>query len=256
MKKNVLTVSVGLLSAFLLSSCMDDGNVIHVSYGVIKHVISEHNYEILTDKGNTLAVTKSYNNIAIENDKRVLVSYEILSDREKSKKIYEVQVNGFYYLLSKPLVKESFILEQEEARRDSIGNDPFLQVNAWFGGDFINIDFEMLYGHTASKKHLINLVYDDTRAAADTIFLALHHNAYGETPGKGILLYKEWGSCSFQLSDLLPEGVTSRPVKLMWTEYEHNFEVKECSDEGVFRKGSTDDGYTNHAKRINFIEVH
>jgi hypothetical protein len=236
MKKNVLIACLGVLSVFLFFSCLDD-DYIYVSYGVIQNVTSKDNYEILTDKGNTLVVTKSYTSATIEDGKRILANYEILSDKDKSKKVYEVKVNGFYHLLSKPLVNESFILEDEEARRDSIGNDPFYAVDSWFGGDYLNIDLNLYYSKISDKKHMINLIYDDTRSTADTIYLALRHNAYGEIPGEGHSLYRDWGRCSFQIADLLPEGVTSKPVKLMWIQYGHNYEITECYDTGVFKKG-------------------
>jgi hypothetical protein len=217
---------------------MKDNDDIYVSYGVIQNVTSKDNYEILTDKGNTLVVTKSYTSATIEDGKRVLANYEILSDKDKSKKMYEVKVNGFYQLLSKPLVNESFILENEKARRDSIGNDPFYGIDAWFGGDYLNIDFNLYYLKGSSKKHLINLIYDDTRSIADTIYLTLRHNAYSEIPGTGSPLYSSWGRCSFRIVDLLPEGVTSKPVKLMWHQYDYSCEVMECFDTGVFKKGN------------------
>ncbi|MDR1524375.1 MAG: hypothetical protein LBS79_03820 [Tannerella sp.] len=257
MKRNILNLGFGLLSVFLFFSCVDENDDIYVSYGVIRNVTSGNNYEILTDKGNTLAVTKSYTSQDIEDDKRVLVNYEILSDKDKSKKIYEVQVNGFYQLLSKPLVNESFILQDEDARRDSIGNDPFIRINSRFGGDYLNIDFELFHSQHVDKKHMINLIYDDTRASADTVYLTLRHNAYGEVIGKGgVYLYEAWGRCSFKISDLLPEGVTSKPVKLTWTQYGHNYEAKEYSDSGVFKKnGNVGDDYVMKAMLNDFIEV-
>ncbi|MDR0574541.1 MAG: hypothetical protein LBG96_11020 [Tannerella sp.] len=242
MKGNVLNLGLGLLSAFLFFSCLsDDDDDVYVSYGVIQNVHSAGNYEILTDKGNTLVVTKTYTTETIEEDKRVLVNYEILSDKDKSRNIYEVRVNGFYNLLSKPLVNESFILQDEEARRDSIGNDPFSHIYAVFGGNFINIDFEVWHLQSSNEKHMINLVYDDTRAGADTIYLTLYHNAYGEVPGKVLSLYRGTGRSSFKISDLLPEGVSAKPVKLTWTQYGSNYEPQVYSDSGTFKLGNASD---------------
>jgi hypothetical protein len=205
-------------------------------------MVSKNNYEILTDKGNTLIVAKSGTNQAIEEGKRVLVNFEILSDKGKSKKEYEVEVNGFYYLLSKPLVRESFILQDEASRRDSIGNDPFIGIHAWFGGDYLNINIETFYDELSSTKHLINLVYDDTRASTDTLYLTLHQNAYGEFPAYNnrVYLRKGFARCSFKLSDILPVGVDEMPVKLMWKEYCYNLEVADLFDTGIFKKGSYD----------------
>ena len=242
MKRKFFILSFGLLSVFLLSSCLDNDFVdYYVSYGVIQNVNSKNDYEILTDKGNTLVVTKSYSSQSIEEGKRVLVNYEILSDDKKNKKIYEVKVNIFYSLLAKPLIDESFILQNEEFYRDSIGNDPFNSISARFGGEYINIDFEVFHSQYSNKKHMINLVYDDLRADADTIYLSLYHNAYGEIPGKEQGLVLGYGKSSFKIADLLPEGVTSKHVRLTWTEYQsYGHDPKVYSKTGVFKLGNND----------------
>ena len=252
MKKSVFYLGLGLLSIFMLFSCLNDNDDVYVSYGVIRNVNSANDYEILTDKGNTLKVLKSHTSQTVENDKRVLVNYEILSDKNQNKMIYDVSVNGFYQLLSKPVVNESFILLNEESRRDSIGNDPFYQIHAAFGGDYINIDFEVWYRQYSDVKHLINLVYDDLRAASDTIYLTLYHNAYGEVPGKNLYLNKGVGRSSFKISDLLPPGVTSKPVKLTWTEYTYNNESRERSGTAIFKLGEKSDSRVRFAQQIGF----
>ena len=224
MKKTVFNLIPVMLSFVVFFSCLKDNDDVFVAYGIIRNVTSASNYEILTDKGNTLVVTKSHTSQTIENDKRVLVNFEVLSEKEKNKKKYEVMVNGFYNLVSKPVIDESFILQDEETRRDSIGNDPVNWISAAFGGNFINIDFEVWHVQFSNVKHLINLVYDDTRADADTIYLTFHHNAYDEIPGRNLNLQKGLGRSSFKISDLLPDGVTSKPVQLTWTVYRNNFE--------------------------------
>jgi hypothetical protein len=260
MKKFVFYLGFGLLSLSIFLSCLKDENDIFVSYGVIRNVISDNNYEILTDKGNTLKVLKSFTRQEIENDKRVLVNYEILSDKEKNKQVYDVSVNGFYNLLSKPVVFESFIKENEQERRDSIGNDPFNRIGWAFGGNYINIDFEIMYVTNSGIKHMINLVYDDLRADADTIYLTLYQNAYGETWKNKSSLQKGVGRSSFLISDLLPSGVSSKPVKITWTEYFSNNESRVCSDSGLFnlQENSTNESFDRLAQHIGFdssIEV-
>jgi len=241
MKRNVLFVCLGLMSLFVFVACLGDNEEVYVSYGVIRNVNSSNDYEILTDKGNTLKVSKSYTDQTVENDKRVLVNFEVLSDKDRNKHIYEVQVNGFYNLLSKDVVYESFIVEDEQVRRDSIGNDPFINIAAAFGGNYINIDFSLYYKYNSDVKHLINLVYDDTQATADTIYLTLYHNAYGEVPGNNLNLRDGVGRSSFLISDLLPQGVTSKPVKLTWTEYNNHNEPVVRSKSRTFKLDDTSD---------------
>jgi hypothetical protein len=255
MNKYIIYLSFVVFSLFACFSCFsDEQDEAYVSYGVIRNAVSSTNYQILTDKGNTLDVVESPAVEGIQNGKRVLVNFEIKSDKEASKKVYDVKVNGFYNLLSKPIVNESFILENENVRRDSIGNDPFLSVYAWFGGDYININFEALFADS-NTKHLINLVYDDTRPSSDTLFLTLRQNSYGEIPAyNDMYLYTGTGRCSFQLSNLLPEGVGSMPVKLSWTEYTRYYNVVERYDTGVFNSGANT-GYEKSDPRTKYEAV-
>ena len=248
MKRKVFNLGLGLLSCFIFFSCLEDGADIYVSYGVIKNVSSSNNYEIITDKGNTLVVTRSNASQDIENDKRVLVNFEILSDKDKSKNLYEIKVNGFYNLLSKPLINESFILQDEEVRRDSIGDDPYNAISARFGGDYINIDFEIFHSQRQDNSHLINLVYDDTRVDADTIYIRLYHNAFDEIPEKGLNLYRGYGRCSYKISELLPQDVNSKAVQLTWTEYDRDMKPVERSRTGVFKKGEMTDSERNFTR--------
>jgi len=251
-KRNLLNLGFGLLSVFLLFSCLDDsGDDVYVSYGVIQNVNSSNDYEIFTDNGNTLVVTKSQTTQEIEEGKRVLVSFGILSDENKSKNMYEVRVNGFYFLLSKPVVNESFILQDEEHRRDSIGNDPFNAIRTWYGGDFVNIDFEVFHSPDMNKKHMVNLIYDDVRVDTDTIYLTLRHNAFGEVPGKVNGLYRGIGRCSFKVADLLPQGITSMPIKITWTEYDgggYGNVAKERSKSEVFKLGASENENKSFSK--------
>jgi hypothetical protein len=255
MKKYIINNSFILLLAIISGfACRDEKEETYVSYGVIQNAVSSTDYQILTDKGNTLNVSESYSEQEIVDGKRVLVNFEIKSDKEASKKEYNVKVNGFYTLLSKPLVNESFILADEQTRRDSIGNDAFLGVYAWFGGDYININFEAFFANS-NTKHLINLVYDDTREASDTLYLTLCQNSYGEIPAyNDMYLYKGTGRCSFRLTDLLPEGSSSAPVKLSWREYRPYYDVVERYDTGVFRPGFTS-GYEKTAPQSRYEAV-
>jgi len=247
MKRNFLNLCLVVLSVFVFFSCLDETDDIYVSYGVLQNVNNSNDYEILTDKGNTLVVTKSFTGQKIENDKRVLVNFEILSDKDKNKNVFEIKVNGFYSLLSKPMVSESHILQNEGVRRDSIGNDPFVDIAARFSGDFLNIDFELFYEQGSNKKHMINLVYDDTRESTDTLYLRLYHNAYGEVPGKGLYLYRGYGRSSFKISDLVANA-SSKPVNLTWTEFNSNLEPIERSKTVVFNP----DGGKSFERSVGF----
>jgi len=251
MKKYFKLLSLWLLCVGTFVSCLEDDDDAYVSYGVIKNVNSPQDYQILTDKGNTLIVTRSNTSQTIENGKRVLACFELVSDKDKGKGVYEVNVQGFYNLLSKPLVNESFIRANEGERRDSIGNDPFINVFAWFGGEYININFEAYFAEFSSVQHLINLVYDDTRSSSDTIYLTLKQNAYGEVRTyNDMRLVKGLGRCSFKLSDLLPEGADSKPIRLSWSEYGYYDEAVDRYDTGVFKRNNYSEYEKTSAQKL------
>lgn len=57
-----------------------------------------------------------------------------------------------------------------------------LQVkDAWFGGGYLNIRLGLEYNPSSNTPHLVNVVYDDVKSTADTVFLTLRHNAFADT---------------------------------------------------------------------------
>ena len=135
-------------------------------------------------------------------------------------------------------VKQSFIHENEGVRQDSIGNDPINVQEAWFGGRYLNVEFRIPVKDGSKEKHFINLVQDDVVAHHDTVYVTLRHNAYGEKPGTGNDRGNfSWGRgrVSFDLTSIVPEGQTSVPVKLLWTEYGKNAsETVRREDSGTY----------------------
>ena len=61
---------------------------------------------------------------------------------------------------------------------------------------------------------MINLVWDDTRPATDSVYLELRHNAMGEVEGNGRYVVSDTGLASFRIADLVPEGEESIDIKL------------------------------------------
>ena len=60
-----------------------------------------------------------------------------------------------------PIVRKSFLLEDDPHRSDSIGHDLIRVVTAAFSGNYINIGFEY-FRYENGQPHMINLVWDDT----------------------------------------------------------------------------------------------
>ena len=98
-------------------------------------------------------------------------------------------------------------------RGDSIGHDLIRVVTAAFSGNYINIGFEY-FRYENGQPHMINLVWDDTRPATDSVYLELRHNAMGEVEGNGRYVVSDTGLASFRIADLVPEGEESIDIKL------------------------------------------
>lgn len=231
--KRLLKISLvlGLLVAGFSGCNDDDGYSLDkfwISYGVIESSDDDYvrDYTIRLDNGSRLLLSANLvPGWPVKNGQRVIANYTILGDspRLDGTKDYYVRLNMLYDVLSKDVVKQSFINEDTETREDSIGNDPIDVAEAWFGGGYLNITFEILHG---GATHFINLVQDDTRISGDSVFLTLRHNAYGDPQA-----YRGFGYVSFNLVPLVPEGKTELPVRLTWEGYDG----KTHSDEGTFK---------------------
>ena len=231
--KRLLKISLvlGLLAAGFSACDDDDGYSLDkfwISYGVIEGNGDDYvrDYMIRLDNGSRLLLSANLvPGWPVKDGQRVIANYTILGDspRMDGTKDYYVRLNMLYDVLSKDVVKQSFIDEDEEVREDSIGHDPIDVAEAWFGGGFLNITFEILHG---GGTHFINLVQDDARISGDSVFLTLRHNAYSDPQA-----YRGFGYVSFDMVPLVPEGKTELPVRLTWEGYDGQTH----SDTGTFK---------------------
>ena len=230
-----------------LVACDDDDDYslgkYWISYGTVE-TSGPDDFSIVRDDGSRLVVVSNgIPLINIEDGQRVIANYTILGDsREEGVGLngvieYYVRLNGLYDVLTKAPVKQSFIEEDAEVREDSIGNDPIRVLEAWFGGKYLNINFEVAVRYGSSVKHFINLVQDDVQVHGDSVYVTLRHNGYDDVPESSTAGSFVWGfgRVSFDILSLIPEGKTSVPVKLIWTEYGDSLEDRETkSDSGTF----------------------
>ncbi len=232
-----------LAAAMLIVSCnadMEDigRTVFYRELGVITYVDGSNYFEITNDDGIVYIVAgDNLPDYGVAEGKRLYFSYydcvsvtgdpNIRPELQVKDSVLAIQLERPEYVLTKPLIKESFILENEKKRRDSIGYDgirPFKPHEAWFGGDFLNVNFEYLRFKDSQKRHMINLVLDDVRKPEseddDYVYLYLRHNAYGESPSASVMPQSDTGICSFDLSGIIPKGKSSVKVKLFWDWYQ------------------------------------
>lgn len=221
MKRYIRRLIILLPVFFLAVSCMKESekdSLYYFSLGEIESVGNEWDdylFKIVLDN-ETMLIVVDYATEIIElvKEDRVFFTYTNLgpAGTEGGKRAYYAKIIGFDHIISKPVIKESFIRENQEHRQDSIGDDLIMVKKMWFGGRFLNIEFEYLRKNMSEEPHMINLVWDDLSEDDETINLTLRHNAYGELSD----LVTNYGFCSFPLSMLVPEGENEVNIRLKY----------------------------------------
>ena len=278
MKKIVLFCAVLFTALFATTSCNKDNDSYYVvnypsweSYGISESPTEDGYAVIRRDDGAKLIIVHSQlNNFNPAIGQRVIVNYDIVKDVSKEnvfEKTYQIAINNAETILTKGLIKQSFIDEDELNIADSLGNDPIYDINkAWFSGKFLNINLSFLNNPGVSVPHMISLVYDDDDVELDsdgTVVLTLHHNAYRDTianysrvapVSKNAIgsdkLYSVSARTAFDISSIVPEGETSVNIILKWLEYDDDLEgTEKKSSKATFRlpqvnesKSANDDG--------------
>lgn len=240
--------AVLLLMLPVFTACDDDNDDNYylgnnwMGYGNLEKTESQKGYMIRRDDGCGLVISSGVTPSQVEenNGKRIYAEYTVLGNAWENNNSLDAPMNYYVHLnylrevLCKNPVKQSFIDEKKEHRTDSIGNDPINVQRAWFGGKYLNVEFKIPVKENSSTKHFINLVQDDITLHNDSVYITLHHNAYGETPDKN-KCYWSFGQVSFDLTSIVPADQTSVPVKLIWTEYSKNSSEKiNKSDSGTY----------------------
>ena len=210
----------------LFASCdKADGfgyDIVYNGFGEISRLAPNGYFEITRDDGTLLRVVEYGGTCRPTLGERVFFKYNILPGAGNYESCYssdertvlDVKVIVFNTLYSAPIVRKSDLLE-DEGRDKTIGDDPIRIVNAAFSGHYLNIGFEY-FRIPEGTPHRINLVWDNTRPATDSVYLELRHNAMGETEAAGVPLVSETGLASFRLTDLVPEGAESINIRLRY----------------------------------------
>ena len=225
--KKLLFGALAVILAAGFTSCKDDNPTLYYSYGTVMpraSTQSEGALKIRKDAGTFLTV-KGWEGGLKESD-RVIVTYEtvgkLVEDGDNTVKLWSI-----YHVLTKNPKLWSELAE-DEAEDLKLGNDGLLAIDPWFGGEYLNVDFRMVFARNSSKAHFINLVADDVDYDAEdrTLTVHLRHNAYGEIPGSNHSLYWKEGMVSFNLVNLFEEMEIDEAdypkVVLKWEKYKND----------------------------------
>lgn len=247
MKRYCLLLLASL--ALVLASCSnepDDDRWIHYSdLGVVEEIGDGNKFyfKIMRDDGAILiAVENRSEEYELYVGKRVYCAYEIIETNynQDGSKICDIAVLGFDDILSKPVIRRSFLMEDYEHRSDSIGNDLIRPIydRAWLGGNHLNIEFEYMKAVGSNGKHMINLVWEDVYLEEGVINLFLHHNAYGETRDNGHDMERAVGFVSFPILETVPKGAEEVTLRLHYNWDGKQTETSENYLEKTFKPNS------------------
>ena len=201
------------------TSCNDDDTDLYRSYGTALERTSGENLKIRKDAGAYLTVDGRTG--GLEKGDRVIVTYEVVGKftegGDNTVKLWDI-----YEILTKDVRLKS-VLDEDEAEDAKLGNDGLVDLHAWYGGEYLNIKFRMMFDRARLQPHFFNLVADDVDFDGTTMTVTLRHNAYGDTPESGRNLRYVDGIVSFRLVDLFKELEIAEAdypkVTLKWEQY-------------------------------------
>lgn len=250
-----LTAATVLFTLSCSSALNDDPtdpyDTIYNGFGEITFVEDSGYFEITRDDHVLLRVVEYCGCKDITLGERVYFKYNILPEAgdytsyrsTSEQKVYDIKLLVFNKILCVPVVRKSFLDEDAPQRDDSIGHDPIRVATASFSGNYINIGFEHFCQHGDEEHHIVNLVWDDTRPAGDSVYLELRHNAMGYG---GVDIAH--GLASFRIVDLVPEGMESIDIRL-----KSSMTKQENSDEYITMDKYYSGTYTPSATTKSYI---
>ena len=214
------------LAALACSKYEDKKNVHITAYGLTVEYRGEGaaNYSLLQDDGAILYIEKNaWPHEEVAPGQRVKFKYEIIDSPSETRTMASGEVHdiALYYITMVPEwdpVPLSFILEDEEHRQDSIGNDPLAGISRlFFSGDYVNVEYS--YWKKEIKPHNMNLVVDDMQAVEGEVRVEIRHNANGDMPGSSMAGFeRKYRDVSFNIRSLVPPGENSVKIKFVWKE--------------------------------------
>ncbi|WP_291529589.1 NigD-like protein [Bacteroides sp. UBA939] len=181
-----------------LQSCMNDDNSNLRSYLTIGtlNIIEGREYYFDLDDGDKMypGDTTHVHNYTLIDGQRAFIHFFPLEEDIPGYE-YNAQIVEIENILTKPIIPLT------TATADSIGNDRINVINLWITNNFLNIEYQFFHSNNEDKKHMLNLVINETPDAPssepDYINLEFRHNSYGDVQRK---LFQ--GVVSFKLDEI------------------------------------------------------
>ena len=213
--KRLVSLILMASAAALLPSCLPDAEeLLYTESGMFTVVKSN---QLLSDSGNIYDIVQNNSGADIPDTlKRVMALCDVLTKVPGTSNQYNVRLMEFAEAFVKDPVPISGMDES------AIGHDGLNIKQAWVTGGYLNAYAFIAMFNPTKVEHELNLVYDDVRSNADTLYFEARHNAHGECPENEDTILKDFvfagAYLSFPLDGILEEG--KKPiVHLEWDWY-------------------------------------
>lgn len=202
MKKIFYAMFALMVGSLFFTSCNDENDEYSIYQAVGDIVPGTNKQFIVMDDCDTILITnkEKLNNVDYS---RIMMLIEIISEKKSGEfNFYEARVVDFQKVLTKNPVLTSYIAQDEEHRKDSIGNDYISIYKAEIESNYLNVIYTIHTGES-SVSHFINLVIDDSKdfviENGELILNAeMCHNAHGD-----LQMYRNHGYVSFKMENYL-----------------------------------------------------
>ena len=215
MKSLVSKVIFIAFTAVLLISCLPDRDVLFTDSGMCTTLGRDRHQ---TDSGNIYNIVENDSGSLIPDTlKRIMVSCDVLSAGSGKSNEYNIRIIDFRgALCEEPVIASSIPL-------DTLGIDGVNVVQAWVSGGYLNSFLNITMKRNSDTAHDVNLLFDDFRSNADTLYFKMRHNAHGESLENPEMSLNDLAFAglyaSFPLNNILPVGGKYPIVHLEWDWY-------------------------------------
>ncbi|MDO5443037.1 MAG: NigD-like C-terminal domain-containing protein [Bacteroidia bacterium] len=230
MKRFVEYLSLALAVLLCAGSCMDVDSPISTGT-VICNVINS--IRLQDDAGEYLNIVETAIGTIPDTIKRAMINCDVLVQHEDDANEYDIRLLEYAPVTIAEPVLASGTSEEE------LGSDA-LDISLWGSGGYLNSFTSFTSLKDSDTEHEFNLVLDDTRSGADTLYLRFTHNAFGESydnPDADVSKIQESGKYfSYDLDKFIPSGQQSI---VLYIEYESFV----TSSSVILRDKETKSGY-------------
>lgn len=215
MKSFISKVISAAATAILLISCLPDREVLFTDSSMCTLLGRDR---LQADSGNIYNIVENDSGSLIPDTlKRIMISCDVLSAVSGKSNEYNIRIIDFRgALCEEPVIASSIPL-------DTLGIDGVNVIQAWVSGGYLNSFLNVTLKRNSETVHDINLLFDDFKSNADTLYFKMRHNAHGESPENpeeslnNLVFAGVYAS--FPLNNILPIGGKYPIVHLEWDWY-------------------------------------